>query len=110
MQWPFLLLSLLCLIACEDERCVKGRGDVEQRVLQVQPFSEVEAEGDFKVYITQGITQQVEVKGEPNILDQVNTRVFNGSWKITHEDCVRRSKPVEVYITVSEVESLSLNG
>ena len=110
VQWTFLLLILLCLSACEDARCIKGEGNVEQRTLQLQPFSKVEANGDFKVYITQGPTQAVEVKGEPNILDQVNTRVFNGRWKITHEDCVRRSKPVEVYITMPAVESLSLNG
>ena len=110
MTWPFLLLSLLLLSACDDERCIKGEGDVERRTLQLQPFSDVEANGDFKVYITQGATQQVEVRGQPNILDQVNTQVSNGRWKITHDDCVRRSKEVEVYITMPEVKGLAVNG
>lgn len=109
-QWTFLLLSLLCLSACEDTRCIKGEGNIAQRTLHLQPFSKLKANGDFKVYITQGPTQQVEVKGEPNILDQVNTRVFNGKWKITYDDCVRRSKPVEVHITMPEIERLAVNG
>ena len=110
MAWPFLLLSVLLLSACDDERCIRGEGDVERRTLQLQPFSDVEANGDFKVYITQGATQQVEVRGQPNILDQVNTQVSNGRWKITHDDCVRRSKEVEVYITMPEVKGLAVNG
>lgn len=105
-----MLISLLSLAACDDVKCIKGNGDIEQRILQLQPFSEVDANGNFKVYITQGETQLVEVKGESNILDDLNTRVRNGKWEIEHESCVRRSDPVEVYITIPEVEALYLNG
>ncbi|MCJ8165922.1 DUF2807 domain-containing protein [Pontibacter sp. E15-1] len=108
--WVFLLLALPVLSACDDLRCIKGEGDVERRVLQLQPFSEVEANGDFRVYLTQGPTQQVEVMGEPNILDQLSTQVRNGKWKIEHEDCVRRSEDVAVYITIPEVKGVYLNG
>ncbi|OKL40290.1 hypothetical protein A3841_18375 [Pontibacter flavimaris] len=99
------------LTACDDSNCIKGEGNVETRSLNLQPFSRVEANGDFKVYITQGETQLVEVRGEPNILDQLETSISNnGTWEIEHRDCVRKSKTVEVYITMPQVESLYLNG
>lgn len=110
MSWPLLLGGLLCLNACDDVNCIKGNGNVEQRTLNLQPFSEIDANGDFKVYVTQGEPQRVEVKGESNILDNLNTNVRNGKWEIEHESCVRRSDPVEVYITLPEVEALYLNG
>ncbi|QCR21089.1 head GIN domain-containing protein [Pontibacter sp. SGAir0037] len=105
-----VLLGLGYLVSCSDSACIKGEGSIEQRELQLQPFSKIESEGDFKVYLTQGSPQKVEVKGEPNILSDLSTEVVDGKWKIRHRSCVRRSKAVEVYITVPEVSELSING
>lgn len=105
-----LLVTLGILAACEDTNCIKGNGEVVQRTLDLQSFNEVEANGDFKVYITQGPTQHVEVKGEPNILNELKTDVANNKWSIGYNSCIRRSKAVEVYITMPEVRSLYLNG
>lgn len=105
-----ILLLVSALSSCEDTNCIKGEGNIETRTLNLQPFSRVEANGDFKVYLTQGEVQQVEVKGEPNILDQLETSISNGTWEIEHRECVRQSKPVEVYITMPLVQSLYLNG
>lgn len=106
----FLLAGLLLLGACEDTNCIKGEGTVETRLLNLAPFSRIEANGDFKVYLLQGAEQKVEIRGEPNILDQVRTSISNNTWKITHETCVRKSKSVEVFITLPVLESLYLNG
>ncbi|MBC5992457.1 head GIN domain-containing protein [Pontibacter cellulosilyticus] len=109
----FVLLALfttLFLSACDDINCIKGEGPRETRTLNLQQFKSIEANGSFKVYITQGATQQVEVKGESNILDQLNTSISNNTWKIEHTSCVRRSNDVEIYITMPVVESLLLNG
>jgi len=104
------ILATFLFSACEDNNCIKGEGSVETRTLNLQSFSKVEANGDFKVYLTQGQTQKVEVRGEPNILDQLNTSISNSTWEIENRDCVRKSKAVEVYITMPSVQSLSLNG
>ncbi|WP_162426049.1 head GIN domain-containing protein [Pontibacter pudoricolor] len=104
------VLSVSTFSACEDTNCIKGEGTIETRVLNLEPFTRIEANGDFKVYLTQGPNQKVEVKGEPNILSQLETSISNNTWKITHRECVRRSDDVEVYITIPEVESLYLNG
>ncbi|WP_181163831.1 head GIN domain-containing protein [Pontibacter mangrovi] len=104
------LLALSFLGACDDTNCIKGEGVVETRTLNLEPFSRIEANGDFKVYITQGQTQAVEVKGEPNILNQLNTSIDGDTWEIENRECVRRSEAVEVYITMPQVQSLYLNG
>ncbi|MFD3000370.1 head GIN domain-containing protein [Pontibacter toksunensis] len=110
VQWPLVVCGMLFFSACDDVQCIKGNGNEERRTLTLQPFSELEANGDFKVYITQGEPQKVEVVGESNILSDLSTQVRNGKWEIEHESCVRRAEPVEVYITMPEVKALYLNG
>ena len=110
VRLPFLLILPMLLSACEDTNCIRGEGAVETRTLNLAPFTRISANGDFRVYITQGATQAVEVKGEPNILDQLRTSVSNNTWEIENRECIRRSEPVEVYITMPVVESLYLNG
>ncbi|NEM98400.1 head GIN domain-containing protein [Pontibacter burrus] len=106
-----LLLTVTMLFgSCEDSKCIKGEGAMDTRLLNLDPFRRINVQGDFKVYLTQGTVQKVEIRGEPNILDQVETAVRDDTWKITHAECVRRSKSVEVYITLPAVESLYLNG
>jgi len=107
----FLLFAGLILLAgCGDSNCIKGEGAIETRTLNLEPFSRIESNGDFKVYLVQGKTQKVEVKGQPNILDQLSTNISRDTWKITHEECVRNSKGVEVFITLPVVASLYVNG
>ncbi len=105
-----LCLATAVMSSCDDQMCIKGEGPVEQRELQLQPFDAIDANGDFKVYITQGSPQKVEVKGESNILSDLRTDIESGTWKIAHRSCVRRSETVEVYITLPEVSALRLNG
>ena len=107
----FLLLTgLILLVACDDSKCIRGEGTVITRNLELAPFSKIEANGDFKVYLLPGATQKVEVRGEPNILDQLRTRVTDDTWKITHEECVKNSKGVEVFITLPVLASVFMNG
>ncbi|PSR52766.1 DUF2807 domain-containing protein [Adhaeribacter arboris] len=112
LSWGTWVIAGFTLAACTDHGafCIKGEGDVTSRTLQLQPFQEIDVNGDFEVYVTQGSPQKIEVKGEPNILDELNTQVQNGKWKIKFDDCIRRSKTVKVYLTMPEVNSLYLNG
>lgn len=105
-----LLTGLILFVACGDSRCISGEGNVVTRDLELPPFSKIEANGDFKVYLLQGAMQKVEVRGQSNILDQLRTRVTDNTWKITHEECVRNSKGVEVFITLPVVEAVFVNG
>ncbi|MDQ4141571.1 MAG: DUF2807 domain-containing protein [Bacteroidota bacterium] len=112
LQWATWALALFTLPACTEDGgfCIKGEGDVTSRTLQLQPFQEIDVNGDFEVYVTQGSPQKVEVKGESNILDELNTDVQNRKWKIKFDNCIRRNKTVKVYLTMPEVNSLYING
>ncbi|CAN5921696.1 hypothetical protein BH24BAC1_BH24BAC1_13860 [soil metagenome] len=107
---PALLVGALLLGGCEEVDCIKGQGEVESRTLELEPMKEVEVNGSFRVYLKQGAQQQVVVKGEPNVLNELRTNVAGDKWKIEFRRCIRRNKPVEVYLTLPQVTSLYLNG
>ncbi|MCC9166340.1 hypothetical protein [Pontibacter harenae] len=51
--WSLVLLLLITLLgSCADPNCIKGEGEVETRVLQLDPFDALQANGDFKIKIT----------------------------------------------------------
>ncbi|WP_347158915.1 head GIN domain-containing protein [Pontibacter chitinilyticus] len=112
LQFPAaLLLAGAVLSSCDEEGiCLKGVGDVETRTLQLDAFHGVEVNGSTKVYVERGPTQKVEVKGQANILDELETDVDDGIWHIEFDRCLRKHKTVEVYITLPDLDYAEVSG
>ncbi|AKD03886.1 head GIN domain-containing protein [Pontibacter korlensis] len=115
LKLPAMLLASVALLAtitsCDDDGfCLKGEGDAESRTLELEPFRGVDVSGDTKVYIRRGSGQQVEVRGQGNILDELETDVQNGVWGIEFGRCLRKHETVEVYITVPELDQAHVGG
>lgn len=105
------VLPFLFLFACGDEvDCIRGRGDSETRELNLDGVSGVRVNGSTRVFVKRGNNQQVQVKGQPNVLDEINTSVQNGVWDISFDRCLRSHNTVEVYLTVPEFSSAELIG
>lgn len=90
--------------------CLKGEGDVETRALDVARLEGVRVGGNSRVFIRKGAPQRVEVKGQPNVLNELATEVRNGVWEIVFNRCLRDHEPVQVYITTPELKSASVGG
>ncbi len=97
--------------SCDDEGyCLSGEGDVESRTLALPALSGVAVSGDTKVYVSRGNEQRVEVRGQANVLDELETDVDNGVWDIEFERCLRKHEAVEVYLTVPSLNKASVGG
>lgn len=106
-----ILLALPILSACDQSGfCIQGEGDVETRTLDLSRFEGVEVSGSTKVFISRGSNQKVEVKGQANILDLLETDVEGDVWDIEFERCISNHKAVEVYITVPQLSSANVSG
>ncbi|RIJ34415.1 head GIN domain-containing protein [Pontibacter oryzae] len=117
MKIPKLPLALLfvsvaaLLTSCdEDGFCLEGEGGLETRELELRDFNGVAVSGNHKVYISKGSRQRVEVSGQANVLDELEQGVENGVWDIEFDRCLRNHKQVEVYITLPELERVSVGG
>lgn len=115
LKRPALLLATTAMLttftSCYDGGfCLDGEGEVESRELDLRPFSGVEVSGATKVYIQHGNKQKVEVRGQANILDELDMDVKDGIWEIDFDRCLSNYVTVEVYITVPELEKASVGG
>ncbi|MFT2011040.1 head GIN domain-containing protein [Pontibacter sp. 13R65] len=105
------LLALGLLSACGDEaRCKKGEGSIETRTFELANLKGVKVNGSSKVYISKGNRQRVEVRAEPNVLDDLNRDISNGIWDVETESCFRKHETIEVYITVPTLTHAEVNG
>lgn len=79
----------------------------------VETFTRIAFRVPGNLYLRQGVNQKVEVEGKQSILEEVETRVeggklviqFEGKWNNWHND-----ERVNVYITVKDIEGLSVGG
>ncbi len=107
----FLILSTLSnneSIASEKK---KGSGNIISQERKVEKFSAITVKGIAHVHLTQGTPQKVEVKADDNIIDDVTTKVNNEELIIDlNDDDKYDDIDVDVYVTVSTVEKLSISG
>ena len=110
-RWMLLLiLPVWLLTSCDDEDCIRGRGDVETREFNLDAVSGLRVNGDTRIFVRRGTTQRVEVRAQPDVLDAINTNVSNGVWDLSFDRCLRSHKTVEVQMTVTELNSAELIG
>lgn len=89
--------------------CEKGEGPEVERVLDMPEFTGVKLSCEAKVFITQGDTFKVVAYGEDNVIDELGLDVQDDIWDIEFDDCMR-DYDLEIYITMPDIEYLSIAG
>ena len=105
-----LAFAVLFTSCDEGGMCLEGEGDVETRTLDLGRFEGISVNGATRVFVKSGSPQQVEVKGQANVLNELETDVNDSVWEIRFDRCLRNHVTVEVYITVPELTSASVGG
>lgn len=78
-------------------------------------FTEISLRSGGKIYLKQGNTQKVELKGDREVLDKVETEVRGGRLSISMKGSGKwfnwsSSDDFEAYITVKNIEGISVSG
>lgn len=109
-----LLLIPGCIFDLDDDQdifgCVRGDGPVVSEEISMRDFDGVDLRISADVYIRQGAEQKVVIEGQRNIIDEIETSVNNGVWKIETDRCIRNHDDLRIYITVPDVTLLRLSG
>lgn len=115
-NYLILILAALfvgsCGVADDDGlfSCVKGEGNVITQEIILPDFKGVRLETSACVYITQGSEFEVIVKGQKNIIDELERDVKDDRWDIEFDDCVRDHEDLIIYITMPEIDYLAISG
>lgn len=89
---------------------ISGKGPVVEQTLDLSSFEKVSLGVSAKLYISQGSTQSVTIKGQQNIIDNLITKVEDDTWRIRFDKPVRRSNELEIYVTVPKLSSARVSG
>lgn len=114
-QILFLILSIITTsyYGCKkDTKCIDGNGQSIQETRQINDFTNVNASGYFDITISDNENTSLDLFGDSNILDIIETSVNNELLTITTENdqCFNTSKPIEVYLSTPMYKSVTLNG
>lgn len=106
-----LVLVLLGATSCIYDT-IEGNGIRASEGRVITAFDKVKSSGEFEIHITNGDTYEVIVSAEENIISYIETQVSNGTLSIDTEEHtkIRNDLPMEVFITLPELEAIKLSG
>lgn len=93
-----------------SNNCEEGFGSTVTQDLNLSDFTGFELNADAQVYLREGNTLEVTVKGQENIIDELETRVRNDIWEIEFNDCIENSDVLRIYITAPNLTFIANNG
>jgi len=105
------LLAAATLTACGPfGEQVVGTGEVIRKPLTVPAFTGIEVDGSLNVVVRKGPVQQVEVEGQPELVDLMELNVSGGVWEIGTSKGYRTDRPFTVFITVPVLDHIRIDG
>lgn len=97
---------------CDDGRKgVKGNGNVTKTEREVSPFTELQIDGVFDVFIEQGSKEKIVVETDENLQEYVGVK-NEGNRLMIYNECVSIKKMAKqkVYVTVKDLSKLIIEG
>ena len=112
----FLWVALF-MVACatdddfgRNQPCISGEGSLTSEVFTLNSFSRIAFAVPGNLLLTQGATQSVEISAQPNIFNELIVRVVNDELQIELDRCVNNMTPLEIEVTIPDIEALSITG
>lgn len=92
--------------------CLDGNGPSVGEIRSTGSFTGITNTGSFNVHVSRSDEFSVEVVAQENLLPVIETYVSGYTLIIQTKDgtCFRSDSPVEVYVTLPELEVLKLSG
>ena len=88
----------------------KGNGNVVKQDREIGHFTAISAGTGLNVFVVQGEKEAVTVETDENLQDNIITEVHGDKLVVKVEDRIRRSKSKSVYITLVDVNEISISS
>lgn len=113
------MFTVILLVAFSATSCIRiagirGSGDVSSEERNIAGVDSVSVGSGINLYIDQNGTETLRIEAEDNILPLIVTEVENGHLKIDYKITLFRglslTKPVNIYLTVKEVNRVGISS
>jgi len=89
---------------------VRGKGEIVQQIVSLEDIQSFDLAIDANVTLIIGDEQQIEIRAQQNIIDNIKRKVKSGKWVIEYDKNVISNDPVEIIIIVPEIRGISISG
>ena len=111
MKMLAFVLMVMTLSSCYEEMWgIRGAGPIVTEEITLDEFTGIDLVGAFDVKIAYGAEQSVMVEGHHNIIDRLETGVFDGVWKIKLLPALYRDHHLTINITIPYIDEIYLSG
>ncbi len=106
-----LILSMTMQSSCSYAfKGIKGDGDVIKNQREISSFNGIDVGGAFKVFLTQGSIEKLEVEADANLMDVIKTEVKGGTLYISTKEDIRDYEALNIYLTFKEIDEMEISG
>lgn len=107
-----LLLAVMGTVLITSCEKIKGEGPVVTENRNVGTFAGVDLRGDATVYFTKGNDVKIELNGQHNVLNVLETYKSGSNLVIKYRNDIRlgRHEPVTIYLTAPDLNDLRISG
>ncbi len=105
------MLSLPALAQWPWEK-IEGNGQIKKQTRSVSNYTAISSSGSWDVMIAYGESNSVEVEGDENLLEYIETKVEDGklSIKSTKNVNLRSKNKITIYVSATRLTGVSLSG
>ncbi len=109
------ILSLAVGLGCQGIPWlggIRGSGEMVEQERTVSDFTSVKLTTSGTLYIEPGESESLIIEAEDNLMDYLETEVRGDELRIDRESTLsfRPTKPIKFYLTVTELDSISVTG
>ncbi|MFN8361547.1 MAG: head GIN domain-containing protein [Candidatus Kapaibacterium sp.] len=90
--------------------CLDGSGNIVGENHAVRSFHKIIVETEATVILSQDKSQSLHVQADDNLQNVIETKIDNGTLKISVPKCVNPSKNITVFVSMNDVDELTLAG
>lgn len=112
MMLIILAFTSIAFFSCTRDLLpgIEGVGNIVENTVVVDDFNGFVSAINADVFVSQGDEQEVVIKAQQNIIDNIELNVKNGIWTIKYYEWVLHAKPVKIYITIPDLTKAAISG
>lgn len=105
-----LTLFLLAAAGMLFSSCLRGKGDVICKNIEIPSFTGITNETDAEINLVNGPVQTLEIVAQENIINNISLNVAGQVLTIRFKKKASHYEPIRINITIPEITSLSIPG
>ncbi len=106
-----VVFSLIITSCDKNGGPIKGSGPVVTELFDLPDVSAISLSIEANIEITYGETQEITIKGQQNIIDNVEKYInSDGHWRISYFRSVKNHESVTIYITTPVMDYITISG